>query len=481
MAQSLSDSKLRVAIVGAGPGGLYAAVELLRSKEIPCVVDVFDKLPTPYGLVRNGVAPDHQKIKSVTRGYENEISTREGQFRLFGNVEISRHISVDDLLARYHAVIIATGAQSDRRLGIPGEELHNVHPASMFVAWYNGHPELEKAKFNLAAERVIVIGHGNVAVDCARMLARSTEELGKTDLSDRALAEFAKSKVRDIVVVGRQGPAQASFTPPELKELTQLAEADLIAYEQDAIVDPITEAALANGSVETRVAKNLEIIRQATHNQCREGRKTVRLRFLLNPVAILGDTRVTGMRFCVNRQVIREDGTLTLEPTDRFEDIECEAVFRSIGYRLLPVQGVPFDPVQERIPHEVGRILHFAGGTPAKGLYVSGWAKRGPTGVIGTNKPDAIETVKSLVEDHREGRLSAPRLSGSEHDIERLLNDREVDYFSFSDWKLLDQIEVQAGTVQGRPRQKFTDVESMLGAIADSKLTATFDDELASA
>ncbi len=459
---------LRVAIVGAGPAGFYAALELLRQKDLGPHVDMFDHLPTPYGLVRFGVAPDHPKIKSVTNVYERGVEAAAGQFRLFGNVTLGSDVSVDELRARYHAVLFTFGAQTDRRLGIPGEDLPGVYPAREFVAWYNSHPDYRDAQFDLAAEDAVVIGIGNVAIDVARILVRTPEELSHTDIRPKAASAVAASSIRDVTVLARRGPAQAACTPVELRELTQMEAADLVVSERDLELDEITRAMIDAHEIDAQSTRLLNVLQTGALRDPRPDRKSIALRFYVSPVEFIGRERVEAVRLVRNRLVRHPDGWVSTEATDETETIPCGVAFRSIGYQVAPIAGVPFDTRRSRIPHDRGQILAPDGG-PEPGLFVAGWAKRGPTGVIGTNKPDAVETVHMLLDAWQHGNLPEP--SGG--DVADFLDQRGVHYVSYDQWKLIDQIETHAGEVEGRPRVKFRDVASMLEALVEQRTHTT--------
>ena len=425
---------LRVAIVGSGPAGFYAAGALL-SADTPVEVDMIERLPTPWGLVRLGVAPDHPKLKTVSRAFER-IAEQPG-FRFFGNVEIGRDLTHEDLLQLYDAVVYAVGAQTDRRLGIPGEDLPGSWAATEFVAWYNGHPDYQALQFDLNVERAIVIGNGNVAVDIARMLALTPEELAPTDTTDAAIAAIGSSPIEEIVMLGRRGPAQAAFTPPELAELGELAGADVI-------VDPADlEGAEAT---DTHSERNLELLHEfAARTPSGKPRRLV-LRFFRSPVAILGDERVEAIELVRNTL----DADQRAVPTDEHETLECGLVFRSVGYRGVALPGVPFDERSGTIPNEGGRV--------APGVYVAGWIKRGPTGVIGTNKKDATETVELLLAD-----LTQPK-GASADDVDALLDERGVRRVVYAGWLSIDQVEQAAGAKLGRHRVKLCTWDELLAA-----------------
>jgi ferredoxin/flavodoxin---NADP+ reductase len=457
------ESPLRVAIVGSGPAGFYAAGHLLKSKSHPdlCVqVDMYDRLPTPWGLVRGGVAPDHPNIKAVSRVYEKTAAHPE--FRFYGNVELGRDLWRDDLIDRYHAVIYAVGSQTDRRMGIPGEDLPGSWAATEFVAWYNGHPDYRDLEFDLSHERAVVIGNGNVATDVARMLALTREELATTDVADHALEVLAESRVREIVVLGRRGPAQAAFTNPELLELGEMSDADIFVDPGDAELDPQSRAFLESDDASMTVRKNVEIISGYAAREPTGKPRRIVLRFLVSPVAILGDERVEGIRICRNELVPDESGALRARPTDTLEEFECGLVFRSIGYRATPLEGLPFDERRCVIPNEGGRILR-EGGAPLTGEYVVGWIKRGPTGIIGTNKRDAQETVDLVLEDLDAGRLLEP-VEPDRDSVDELLAERAPEHVTYAGWEAIDRAEKAAGEPHGRPRVKLCTFDELLDA-----------------
>ena len=462
MAIGTPEHPLRVAIVGSGPAGFYAAGQLLKAKSHPdlCAqVDMFDRLPTPWGLVRAGVAPDHPNIKAVSRVYEK--TAEHPEFRFYGNVELGRDLSHDDLTSRYHAVIYAVGAQTDRRMGIPGEDLPGSWAATELVAWYNGHPDYRDLEFDLSAERAVVVGNGNVAADVARMLALTREELAQTDVADHALEVMAESNVREIVVLGRRGPAQAAFTNPELLELGDMTDADVFVDPGDAELDPLSKAFIESEAAHTTAKKNVEILSGYAQREPLGKRRRIVLRFLVSPVEILGSERVEGIRFVHNDLVEGEDGALRARATELSEELDCGLVFRSIGYRGTRVPGVPFDEKRCVIPNENGRILDRTG------EYAVGWIKRGPTGIIGTNKRDAQETVNALLEDLDSDRLGAP--SDPDRDsLDALVAERQPDAVSYAGWQAVDRVEREAGEPHGRPRVKLCSFEELLEAAKDA-------------
>ena len=459
-----SDSHpLRVAIFGSGPAGFYAAGELLRQKDVTVCVDMFDRLPTPYGLVRGGVAPDHQKIKAVIRQYE-KIAGRPG-FRFFGNVTFGEDVLLDEVLGHYHQVLFSTGAESDRRLGIPGEDLPGSDPATIFVGWYNGHPDYRDLQYDLSrVERVAVIGNGNVAMDVTRILARSIEELSTTDIADYALETLKKSAVKEIYLLGRRGPAQAAFTNPEIRELTEMQVADLVVRSADLELDEANAEFLAQA--EDRVHQgNMDILTAQIPRGEGTKPKKVRARFFVSPVEIHGQDAVTGLKLEQNRLVKDDSGTLRARGTGTYEELpNVQMVFRSIGYKGHPLEDVPFDERAGIIPNTDGRVIDPDTQAPVARLYVAGWIKRGPSGVVGTNKPDAIETVSLMLEDLRNGGVPDGVQTAPEA-VPALLGRKGVRYVSFVDWQYLDRIEVEAGRKRGKPREKLTTVAEMLAAL----------------
>jgi ferredoxin--NADP+ reductase len=460
------DSPIRIAVIGSGPAGFYAAGHLLKDSSERIEVDMLERLPTPWGLVRSGVAPDHPKIKSVTRVYEK--TAKHQRFRYFGNVTFGEHISRGDLLAHYHAIVYATGSPSDRPLGVPGEDLPGSHAATEFVGWYNGHPDHTDLEVDLlCSERAVVIGNGNVALDVARMLVLAPSELAPTDTADDALEILARSRVREVVVLGRRGPAQAAFTNPELLELGELADADVIVDEEElesalAVADPDAES-------EKTSRRNVEILRSYAARAPAGHAKRIVLRFLLSPAALIPDEqgRLGAVELIRNELVPAPGGGLRAEPTDERETIAAGLAFRAIGYRGIPLPGVPFDERSAVIPNDAGRVLDSASGAPLPGEYVVGWIKRGPSGVIGTNKRDAQETVDAILADlsptGAEGAASRHvPASPDAAKIEALLRDRRPELVTYTGWEAIDRHERSLGESAGRPRVKLTRIEEML-------------------
>jgi len=451
---------LRVAIIGAGPAGFYAAEGLLKQKDLVCSIDFFNRFPTPFGLVRDGVAPDHQSIKSVTRIYDRIAS--DPRVRYFGNVTFGTDVKHEDLKPLYDQIIYAVGAQADRRMGIPGEDLAGSFPATAFVGWYNGHPDYRDINFDLTHERAIVVGNGNVAMDVTRILAMPPDRLATTDIADHALEQLRRSNVREVVVLGRRGPAQAAFTHAEIKEFGELEDVDILVNPETMELD---EHSLASLETNKTAAKNVDTLRSYTTQQQHTAKHRIQLRFLTSPVEIIGTNgKVAAVRVEHNRLVLTESGALRARGTGQFETIEAGLVLRSVGYRSTPLKGVPFDEYTYTISNVAGRVTTMAEGDPIPGEYVVGWAKRGPSGIIGTNKPDAYATVTAMIDDLY--KLSG--ISDTNRDPDKiiaLLRERNIDYVTYEQWKILDQFEVARGTQQGRPRVKITRVPEMLEII----------------
>ncbi|MCP4358796.1 MAG: FAD-dependent oxidoreductase [Chloroflexi bacterium] len=463
MSQVGSDSHpLRVAVVGAGPAGFYAVERLFKEKALTITVDMYDRLPTPYGLVRAGVAPDHQKIKSVTRIFDRVAA--KPRFRFFGNVEVGKDVAVADLRRFYHAILYSTGAQTDKNLPIPGIDLKNSYAATEFVAWYNGHPDYRDYEFDLSQERVAVVGVGNVAVDVARILSRTVEELATTDIADYALEALRHSQVKEVIMLGRRGVAQAAFTANEAKELGELAGANICVLPEEAQLGPLSEASLAEADRGT--VRKVQIVQGYAERPSTDKPRKLTLRFLLSPVELMGDDdgRVQAMRLVHNELYKTESGTLRPRATEKFEEWPVGLVFRSIGYRGVPIEGVPFNDRWGVILNEHGRVIDPDTNEPVLGEYTAGWIKRGPSGVIGTNKPDAAESVECLLADVRAGKILSPESPAIEA-VESFIQERQPRHVRYEDWLKLNEMEVARGQELGRPRLKFTDIEKMLTAL----------------
>jgi len=441
---------LRVAVVGSGPAGIYTAEALVRSGAV--TVDVLDRLPAPYGLVRYGVAPDHLKIKSIAAALQKVL---EGDgVRFLGNIDLGADVDVADLRACYDAVVYAYGASVDRRLGVPGEDLPGSFSATEFVAWYCGHPDSSIDRFTLDASSVAIIGVGNVAIDVARILVKPTDELRSTDLSDHVLGVLERSRVEDVSIIGRRGPAQAKFTTKELRELGEIAGVDVVVRPGELLLDEASEAALAAQPV---LRRNLETLREWSERPLTGQPRRLHLRFLLRPVQLVGESAVSG----VHLQRTELDGTGQVTDAGTAVAIDAQMVLRSVGYRGSPLPGLPFDERTGVIPNDAGRVLRA--GSAAPGEYVVGWIKRGPTGVIGTNKHDAQETVTALLADAEDGRLA--QQPGRDADaLVTLLAARGVTAVSYRGWQAIDAAEMALGQAQGRSRVKIADRAELLAA-----------------
>ena len=449
-------SVLRVAVVGAGPSGFYAAEALLKQRP-DTVVDLFDRLPAPFGLVRYGVAPDHLKIKSVTRVYDRLLTDPRVRFR--GNVEIGRDLTADDLRRHYHATVFTYGAALDRQLGVPGEELDGSLSATHFVGWYNGHPDFVDLDPRLDGRTALVVGVGNVAVDVTRILAKTRTELLDSDIADHALEALARSAVRDVVVIGRRGPAEAKWSTKELRDLGELEDADVIVDPADLELTPESRAALEGDAIARR---NYEVLEAFAAKPPRGASRRIFLRFLLSPVAIEPDasgTRVGEVVLERNRLEARPDGSVAAVGTGETERLDASVVFRSVGYRGEALPDVPFDSRWAVVPNDRGRVLSARDGEQGPGWYVAGWIKRGPTGVIGTNKACAAETVAALLDDvHPE----IADLDARPEAIDALLAARGVRCVDADGWRRIDAREIAAGAAVGRPRVKLVTREALL-------------------
>lgn len=444
---------MRVAVVGSGPSGIYAADALVSQDDIPVEVDILDRLPVPFGLVRYGVAPDHVSIRSV-RDTLAKVLDKPG-VRFLGNVTVGDDLSAQDLLDCYDAVVLTYGASRDRQLGIPGEDLDGSVAATDFVAWYCGHPDADRALFERlvpSATSAVVVGVGNVAVDVTRVLSKTVGELDHTDMPQHVLDTFGQSQITDVYLLGRRGPAQATYTTKELKELGELVEADVLVSEQDATLD---EASAARAAEERAVGRNVEVIREWAERTPEGKPRRIHVRFLSRPVEIKGDGRVSGV--VVERTRLTPEGGV--EGTGQFEEIRADLVVRSVGYRGTGLADLPFDDRSNVIPHVDGRVQRDGERLP--GFYVAGWIKRGPTGIIGTNKKDAIATVASLLADATAGDLPTPAHAGG---IDALLAERGVEVVTTQGWAAIDAAEKSLGATRGRDRTTFHDRADLLAA-----------------
>jgi ferredoxin/flavodoxin---NADP+ reductase len=451
-------ARARVAIVGAGPAGAFAAACLLRARG-DVAIDLFERLPTPWGLLRGGVAPDHYEIKRLEDTFARQTFARGCRF--LGNVEVGTDISHAELMRHYTAVVYATGAQTDKSLGIPGEELPGSWAATDFVAWYNGHPDARELEFDLSARRAVVIGNGNVAADVTRILTLSLDELERTDIADHALAALRASRIEEVVVLGRRGPAQAAFTSAELRELGRLDGVDACVDPAEVELDPVSREWLAEEGTFT-ARKNVELLREfAARSPRDDASRRIVLRFLRSPVALRGDGRVEAVDVRRNEIERDEAGVLRARPADDApESIECGLVLRSVGYRAVPLPDVPFDERYFVLPNKLGRVLGTNGET-LPGVYAVGWIKRGPTGILGTNKRDAEQTVSCLVEDLAAGTLPEP--AGT---IDALLAERKPDLVTLAGWRAIDAAELARGRSEDRPRVKLAARDELLATAA---------------
>ena len=449
---------MRVAIIGSGPAGFYAAEALLKRADAVVDVDMFDRLPTPYGLVRGGVAPDHLKIKTVIRVFATTAA--RPTFRFLGNVRLGRDVTVEELRRHYHQIVYATGNEADRRLGIPGEGMARCTPATVFVGWYNGHPDYRHAKIDLSVHRVAVVGNGNVAVDAARILLRTPAELEKTDIAAHALEALRNSQVREVFILGRRGPEQASFTPAELKELGKMEAADPVIAPGE-LAGCVGWESTGNADKD----KNLKILRSFAAQQPRAKAKKLHLRFLVSPTEVIADAagNVAGLALEKNRLEARPDGTVAARGTGEIEVLEVGMVLPAIGYAAERIAGVPYDEKARVIANEDGRVVDPASRAVIANEYVVGWARTGPQGLIGEHKRASAHVVGHMIAD---GAELATRALPDRDAIVSLLRERGLQVVSFNDWKQLDDVEVVRGARRGAPRDKIVDVEAMLAVLA---------------
>jgi ferredoxin--NADP+ reductase len=454
---STQSAELRVAIVGSGPAACYAAEELLSQRGLTVSVDMFERLPTPWGLVRFGVAPDHQKTKSIVKAFER-TALRPG-FRMFLNVEVGRDIEHVDLAARYNAVVYAVGATRSRALDIPGEKLQGCHSAAEFVAWYNGHPDYADAEFDLSCERAVILGNGNVALDIARVLLTSVDSLSRTDIADHAIRSLRESRIREVLIVGRRGPRQAAFTTPELMGLREVPGVVVRVDPAGVPIDNSVEFPDANATVRFKKRLISQLVAPL-----REVGRTITLRFCASPTQVLGSRQVEGVRLARN-ELVRDGNRVRAVQTAEREDIACGLVLSSVGYRGRRMLGLPFDDERAIIPNVKGRVTEESCLEQVPGTYVTGWIKRGPSGVIGTNKQCARETVAALLDDWAAGRLAQPDLSLRDvtEKLPRVMDMRA--------WKAIDDYEQRAGRATYRPRAKLVE-RGKLMAIAQEALAS---------
>ncbi|MFC4252255.1 FAD-dependent oxidoreductase [Sinimarinibacterium flocculans] len=448
---SAAPRRLDVAIVGAGPSALYTAAALARLDDPQVHVNLIERLPVIGGLARSGVAPDHWTRRQVIDAYET-LARSSGRLQFFGNVDVGRDITIADLLAHHHAVIHAVGASGSQPLGIPGEDLDGCHASSRFVGWYNGHPDDADLEVRLDHERAVVVGNGNVALDIARILLRADADWDRSDIAPHARAALADSRIREVCVLGRRGPGQAAFTNPELLELAALPDVHLDVDAAELTDAPWTDT----GFAATLRRRTLEACARAPATP---DRKRLRLRFCVSPVEILGQTRVEGVRLVRNRLAVTDDGRVRAEPLGETEDLPAGLVVHAVGYRAQPPAGLPFDAQAGVVPQWEGRVLRSAHGEVMAGHYVVGWIKRGPRGVIGSNKSCAAQTVRALLDDFAAGRLAAPERPAAS--FEAFVQSRQPERVCYRGWRAIDRHE-RAQAQAAQPRRKLSRVDEML-------------------
>lgn len=470
MSEQLGTEKrpLTVAIIGSGPSGFYAAEALLKNSDIIAEVDMFEYLPTPYGLVRAGVAPDHQQIKAVAKVYD-KIAHMD-RFRFWGNVQFGKDITREEILDTFDTVIYAIGAQSDRAMGIPGEDLKGSHSATEFVAWYNGHPDYKDHTFDLSQEHVTIIGVGNVALDIARVLALTPAEVAKTDIPHHVQEQLKQSKVKEINLIARRGPMQAAFTNTGTRELPHLEGAVAVVDPEELILEEQSEKIIEE-TQDKRIIQNLDFLNSISGNTPQKNKRTIRFLFRRSPQEIIGKDSVEAVTVVHNELFADDHGKIHLEMTDVQEEIESGLVFRSIGYRVKPIDGIQADSARGVVSNIEGRVTDVETKEVLSGEYVVGWAKRGASGVIGTNKPDSYATVEKLLEDIA-GRSAEPEKTAQVDKVTTLLKSKEIHYVPFEDWKILDEIEVVEGSTREKPREKIVTISEMLSKIKEKKITA---------
>lgn len=450
---------VRAAIVGSGPSGFYTTEALIKAQPV-VHVDMFERLPSPFGLVRSGVAPDHPKLKEPILVYQKIAESP--LFRFLGNVTVGRDISMEELTKCYHVVIFTCGAETDRNLGIPGEHVAGSHAATEFVGWYNGHPDYRDLGFDLSNDSAVIIGQGNVAVDVCRILSKTVEELKHSDIAKHALEVLAASNICDIHMIGRRGPAQAKFTHQELRELGELSDCDPIVDPDELELNPASREELADRSNRART-KSYDVLQGFATRPPPTKRRRCHIHFLKSPVELKGGERLERVVLMRNR-LQGESSRQVATGTGEVEELACGVLFRSIGYRGVAIPGVPFDEARGIFPNRDGRIVD--GESVVPGLYVAGWIKRGPTGIIGTNRADSVATVKSLLADLP--KLDAGAKRGADG-LKDLLESRDVRVVSYTDWQKIDEMEVLRGQNAGKPREKFVRVDEMLAVLEDSE------------
>ncbi|GGF23787.1 FAD-dependent oxidoreductase [Williamsia phyllosphaerae] len=455
---------LHVAIVGAGPAAFYAAEELVRHSAVR--VDMFDRLPTPYGLVRAGVAPDHPSTKGVEKQFA--ATANKKTFEYFLNVEVGTHVTHDELLEHYSAVVYAVGASTDKRLGIPGEDLPGSIPATEFVAWYNGHPDYADLDFDLSSSRAVIVGNGNVALDCARILLSDPDALARTDIADHAIERLRSSQVTEVVLLGRRGIAQAAYTNAEFLAMGDLPDVDVIIDDAELTLDAASEEALESDSLDSTIATKIRIAREFAERGDTGAPKRVVFRFLVSPLELStdgseGEAGAVSKLTCVRNELVPGE-RVAVAPTEETFDIETSIVMRAIGYRGVPVTDLPFDESHGVVPNADGRVLTAPDGDTVSGVYVTGWIKRGATGGIGMNRLDGQETAHAVLADFIAGSLAEP--TSSREKVADLIAGRGANRIDASGWKSIDATEKSAGKEAGRRRVKLVRIHELEGAAA---------------
>ncbi len=448
---------LRVAIVGSGPAASYVADDLLNRKNVE--VEMFDRLPTPWGLLRSGVAPDHLRTKGLSDLFDTSFASPSFAYHL--NVEIGTHLSVAELLKHHHAVVLGVGASTGRPLPVPGADLPGSHTATQFVGWYNGHPDYADLQFDLSGERAVIVGNGNVALDVARVLTMSPDDLAASDIAPHALVALQASNIREVVLVGRRGPLQASYTTGEFLALAHLDDVEVVIDPEAVVLDSHSRELLASGTLEPSDELKVELAREYADQSSAGWSRQISFRYLQSPTSVLGSDRVTGVEL-VSNELVEDDGMLVARATDHSETLETSLVFSSIGYAGQAMPGVPFDAKRGVTPTDGARVLSEPDGEPEAGLYAVGWFKRGATGGIGSNRVDATATVDALVEDFNSGSLTDP--SSSRDDLISLLQDRQPERIDAEAWARIDAHEQALGSESGRPRAKLVQRSELLAA-----------------
>ncbi|MGV9862291.1 FAD-dependent oxidoreductase [Rhodococcus koreensis] len=450
---------LRVAIVGSGPSAFYTALDLVALKAAR--VEMFERLLTPYGLVRFGVAPDHQTTKGVTDVFRS--LGKKPNFNINLGVTIGEHLTHAELLEHFHAVVYAVGATADRRLGIAGEDLACSHAATKFVSWYNGHPDSRDRTFDLSGEHAVIVGNGNVALDVARVLLSDPEQLAKTDIADHALEALRKSNIRTVTLLGRRGVGQAAYTNPEFLAITSMPGVEVVIDADEVATDEATQQVLDDEDTDAGVRMKVRYAQEIAARGSDPQPKKLILRYLCSPREALGDSKVESLELERNRLELREDGVVAAVATGETETVPCDLLFRSVGYRGTAVPDLPFDDIRGVVTNLGGRVVDGVDRDEVPKVYVTGWIKRGPTGVIGTNKKCALDTVDLLLQDYADGKLEAPAAPADS--IQTLVRVRQPDVLRFDDWLQIDKAERQAGKERGSSRVKFVDPDSMMDVL----------------